>query len=102
MTGKSFSFNLSTTGLVLASNAAIDFRLHTTYSDGTWMPEQLLDYLVQEQFGLAAILEKPSPQQPHELVALLKRHDCDTGELSAGKIVLEAGCTFLEKRKNYG
>ena len=177
--------NLSTTRLVLASDAAIDLQLHTTYSDGTWTPEQLLDYLVREQFGLAAItdhdrvdtlaalqqlaldkhlpvlvavemttvwqggmtdllcfgfdpdrnalndlaqdllrrqrentrevyenlrrkgypfhqspdelvaiLEKPSPQQPHELVALLKRHGYGTGELSAGKIVLEAGCTF--------
>jgi 3',5'-nucleoside bisphosphate phosphatase len=191
--------NLSTTRLVLASDAAIDLHLHTTYSDGTWTPEQLLDYLVQEQFGLAAItdhdradtaavlqqlalnkhlpvlvavemttlwqdemtdlrrdemsgllemtdllcfgfdpdrnalndlaqdllrrqrdntrevfenlgrkgytfpqspdalaaiLEKPSPQQPHELVALLKRHGYGTGEPSAGKIVLEAGCTF--------
>jgi len=177
--------NLSTTRLVLASDAAIDLQLHTIYSDGTWTPEQLLDYLVREQFGLVAItdhdradtvaalqqlaldkhlpvlvavemttlwqgemtdllcfgfdpdrnalndlaqdllrrqrentrevyenlhrkgytspqypdelsavLEKPSPQQPHELVALLKRHGYGTGEPSAGKIVLEAGCTF--------
>ena len=191
--------NLSTTRLVLASDAAIDLHLHTTYSDGAWTPEQLLGYLVREQFGLvaitdhdradtvtalqqlaldkhlpvlvavemttvwqdemttlrqdkmtgllemtdllcfgfdpdrnalndlaqdllrrqrentrevyenlrrkgytfpqspdalAAILEKPSPQQPHELVALLKRHGYGTGEPSAGKIVLEAGCTF--------
>ena len=177
--------NLSTTRLVLASDAAIDLQLHTTYSDGTWTPEQLLEYLVHEQFGLvaitdhdradtvvalqqlaldkhlpvlvavemttvwqgemtdllcfgfdpdrnalndlaqdllrrqrentrevyenlhrkgytfpqypdelSAILEKPSPQQPHELVALLKRHGYGTGEPSAGKIVLEAGCAF--------
>jgi len=191
--------NFSTTGLSLASDAAIDLHLHTTYSDGTWTPEELLDYLVREQFGLAAIadhdradtvaalqqlaldkhqpvlvavemttlwqdemttlrrdemsgllemtdllcfgfdpdrnalndlaqdllrrqrentrevyenlcrkgytfsqspdelaaiLEKPSPQQPHELAALLKRHGYGTGEPSVGKIVLEAGCTF--------
>ena len=191
--------NVSTTRLVLASDAAIDLHLHTTYSDGTWTPEQLLEYLVREQFGLVAIadhdradtvvalqqlaldkhqpvlvavemttlwhdemttlrqdkmsgllemtdllcfgfdpdrnalndlaqdllrrqrentrevyenlrrqgytfpqspdaltaiLEKPSPQQPHELVALLKRHGYGTGEPSVGKIVLEAGCTF--------
>jgi hypothetical protein len=189
----------STTRLVLASDAAIDLHLHTTYSDGAWTPEQLLDYLVREQFSLAAItdhdradtvvalqqlaldrhqpvlvavemttrwqdkmttpeqdemsshlemtdllcfgfdpernalndlaqdllrrqrentrevfenllrkkylfpqdpdalaalLELPSPQQPHALVALLKRHGYGTGEPSAGKIVLEAGCTF--------
>jgi hypothetical protein len=191
--------NLSTTGLVLASDAAIDLHLHTTYSDGEWTPEQLLDHLAREGFGLAAIsdhdradtaaalqqlaldkhlpvlvgvemttlwqdenttlrrdemsgllamtdllcfgfdpdrnalndlaqdllrrqrentrevyedlcrkgytfaqepgaleaiLEKPSPRQPHELAALLKRHGYGTGEQSAGKIVLEAGCAF--------
>ncbi len=40
--------NSSTTNLVLASEAAIDLHLHTTYSDGSWTPEQLLDYLVRE------------------------------------------------------
>jgi histidinol phosphatase-like PHP family hydrolase len=49
--------NSSTTGLVLAADAAIDLHIHTTYSDGTWTPEQLLDHLVQEQFGLAAIAD---------------------------------------------
>lgn len=176
---------LSTAGLSLAFDAAVDLHLHTIHSDGTWTPEGLLDYLAREQFGLAAIsdhdrvdtvaalqqlalekhqpllvavemstlwqgqmtdllcfgfdpdrnalndlaqdllrrqrentrevyenllrkgyvfdqssdelhaiLGKPSPQQPHELVALLKRHGYATGELSAGKIVLEAGCAF--------
>jgi 3',5'-nucleoside bisphosphate phosphatase len=42
---------------VLAADAAIDLQLHTIYSDGTWTPEQLLDYLVSEQFGLAAITD---------------------------------------------
>ena len=189
--------NLSTTGLSLAADAVIDLQLHTTYSDGIWTPEQLLDYLVQEQFGLAAItdhdradtavalqelaldkhqpvlvavemttqwqnemsgqdemsglpnmtdllcfgfdpgpnalndlaqdllrrqcentrevyenlqrkgysffqdpdglttlMEQPSPQQPHALVALVKRHGYGTGQPSAGRIVLEAGCRF--------
>ena len=48
---------LSTTDLVLASNAAVDLQLHTVYSDGTWIPEQLLDHLVSEQFGLVAITD---------------------------------------------
>jgi len=173
---------LSTTDLVLAPDAFVDLQLHTTYSDGIWIPEQLIDYLINEQFGLVAItdhdrldtvaalqqlalekhlpvlvaaemsaswqggvtdvlcfgfdaspnalgdlarnvlqrqqentrevyenllrkgyafpehpdalstiLEKPSSQQPHELVTLLK----STGEQSAGKIVWEAGCTFV-------
>ena len=38
-------------------DAAIDLQLHTTFSDGTWTPEQLIDYLVGEQFGLAAITD---------------------------------------------
>ena len=49
--------NLSTTGLRLAPDAAIDLQLHTTYSDGRWMLEPLLDYLLREQFGLVAITD---------------------------------------------
>lgn len=48
---------LSTSHLVLAADAAIDLQMHTTYSDGRWTPEQLLDYLVSEQFGLVAITD---------------------------------------------
>jgi predicted metal-dependent phosphoesterase TrpH len=188
----------STTHLVLAPDAAIDLQLHTIYSDGTWTPEQLIDYLVSEQFGLAAItdhdrvdtvislqavaaqkqlpllaavemstswrdeptdvlcygfdpdnntldalaqdialrqsentrevyenllrkgytfshrqknvkedgtepqqpdelmnlLEKPSSQQPHDLVALLKKHGYGTGQQSAGQILTDAGFSW--------
>jgi 3',5'-nucleoside bisphosphate phosphatase len=49
--------NLSTNGLRLAADAAIDLHLHTTYSDGRWMPGQLLDTLAREQFSLAAITD---------------------------------------------
>jgi predicted metal-dependent phosphoesterase TrpH len=49
--------NLSTTGLRLAADAAIDLHLHTTYSDGRWTLESLLDYLLGEQFGLVAIAD---------------------------------------------
>jgi predicted metal-dependent phosphoesterase TrpH len=175
--------NLSTTGLSLAVDSAIDLHLHTTYSDGRWMPESLLDHLHREQFGLvaiadhdrvdtvasiqqlaldkhlpvlvtvemtttwqgeltellcfgfdpnhnalndlaqdllrrqqentrevyenlqrqdyalppnalSAILAKPSSQQPHGLVALLKEHGYGLGEPSAGRIAWEAGVAF--------
>jgi predicted metal-dependent phosphoesterase TrpH len=43
--------------LVLAPDAPIDLQMHTIYSDGVWTPEQLIDYLVSEQFGLAAITD---------------------------------------------
>jgi predicted metal-dependent phosphoesterase TrpH len=47
----------TTLHLVLAADAAIDLQMHTTYSDGKWAPEQLMDYLVSEQFGLVAITD---------------------------------------------
>lgn len=175
--------NLSTTGLRLAADAAVDLQLHTIYSDGRWTLESLLDYLLREGFALAAItdhdcvdmvttiqqlaldkhlpvlvaaemtttwkgemtdllcfgfdpthttlndlaqdllrcqrensrevyenlqrqgyvfspgalstiLAKPSSQQPHALVGLLKEHGYGFGEPSAGKLVMEAGCIF--------
>ncbi|MGZ3582205.1 MAG: PHP domain-containing protein [Ktedonobacterales bacterium] len=48
---------LSTAGLVLAPDAAIDLQMHTTFSDGTWTLEQLLDHVAGEQFGLVAITD---------------------------------------------
>ncbi len=47
----------STANLVLAPDAPIDLQLHTTYSDGKWTPETLLDYLLSEGFALAAITD---------------------------------------------
>jgi 3',5'-nucleoside bisphosphate phosphatase len=49
--------NLSTTGLSLTADAAIDLQLHTIHSDGAWTPDALLDYLAQEGFALAAITD---------------------------------------------
>jgi predicted metal-dependent phosphoesterase TrpH len=46
-----------TCNLVLAPDASIDLQVHTTYSDGSWTPEQLIDYLLSEQFGLVAITD---------------------------------------------
>jgi predicted metal-dependent phosphoesterase TrpH len=46
-----------TSNLVLAADASIDLQVHTTYSDGSWTPEQLIDYLLSEQFGLVAITD---------------------------------------------
>lgn len=42
---------------MLAPDAAIDLQMHTTSSDGTWTPEQLIDYLVRERFDLVAITD---------------------------------------------
>lgn len=42
---------------MLMSNSFVDLHLHTTYSDGTWTPEELLNYLNKEQFSLIAITD---------------------------------------------
>jgi hypothetical protein len=39
--------NVSTTGLSLTADAAVDLQLHTIHSDGAWTPAVLLDYLAQ-------------------------------------------------------
>lgn len=46
-----------TTNLILAADSAIDLQMHTTYSDGSWTPEELFDYLVGENFGLVAVTD---------------------------------------------
>lgn len=174
---------LSTTGLHLSPDAAIDLQLHTVYSDGRWTLDSLFDYLLHEQFSLVAItdhdcvdtavtiqqramdkhlpvlvavemtttwkgemtdllcfgfdpahkslkelahsllhrqqentqevyenlqrqgyifssdalstiLAKPSSQQPHALLSLLKEHGYGLGDPSAGKLLTGAGCKF--------
>jgi 3',5'-nucleoside bisphosphate phosphatase len=52
---------LTTTGLVLAPDASIDLQVHTVHSDGKWTPEELIDHLVSEGFGLAAITDHDRP-----------------------------------------
>jgi predicted metal-dependent phosphoesterase TrpH len=47
----------ATSGPIIPADGAIDLQMHTVWSDGTWTPPQLLDYLVQEQFSLAAITD---------------------------------------------
>jgi len=49
--------NLSTVNLVFEPDTPIDLQLHTLNSDGKWTPEQLLDHLTREGFGLAAITD---------------------------------------------
>lgn len=53
--------SLSATGLVLTADSAIDLHLHTVNSDGRWEPEVLLDHLLREQFGLAAVTDHDRP-----------------------------------------
>jgi predicted metal-dependent phosphoesterase TrpH len=48
-------------------------------------------YTFANPHELAALLEKPSAQQPHALVALLKKQGYGLGEPSAGKLITDAG-----------
>lgn len=48
---------LSTANLTLSPDASIDLHMHTTFSDGRWPAEQLIDYLVSEGFDLVAITD---------------------------------------------
>ena len=41
----------------LSPDASIDLHMHTTYSDGKWPAEQLLDYLKEEGFDLVAVTD---------------------------------------------
>ncbi len=41
----------------ITSDTSIDLHMHTTYSDGRWSAEQLLDYLSHQGFGLIAVTD---------------------------------------------
>src|SRR5581483_10222724 len=64
---------ISTNGLILAAEAAIDLQMHTIYSDGKWTPEQLLDYLCSEGFGLGAITDHDRVDTAASLQELARR-----------------------------
>src|SRR5436305_952317 len=49
-----------TSNLTLAPDASIDLHMHTTYSDGRWPAEQLINYLVAEGFDLVSITDHDS------------------------------------------
>ena len=46
-----------TTPLTLTPDASIDLHMHTSYSDGRWPAQQLIDYLVHAGFDLVAITD---------------------------------------------
>lgn len=46
-----------TAHLTLSPTSSIDLHMHTTYSDGRWPAEQLIDYLANEGFDLVAVTD---------------------------------------------
>jgi 3',5'-nucleoside bisphosphate phosphatase len=47
----------STKKITLAPDASVDLHMHTTYSDGRWPAQQLIDFLVSEHFDLVAVTD---------------------------------------------
>src|ERR1700738_1233095 len=56
--------------LTLAPTASIDLHMHTTYSDGRWPAQQLIDYLVAERFDLVAVTDHDRVDKVAEIQAL--------------------------------
>jgi predicted metal-dependent phosphoesterase TrpH len=46
-----------TTNLKLKPDAIVDLHMHTSYSDGRWPAQQLIDYLVAEGFALVSVTD---------------------------------------------
>ncbi|GCF10421.1 PHP domain-containing protein [Dictyobacter arantiisoli] len=46
-----------TTNLTLRPDSSIDLHMHTTYSDGHWPAQQVIDFLAGEHFDLVAITD---------------------------------------------
>jgi predicted metal-dependent phosphoesterase TrpH len=59
-----------TKNLVLSPNDSIDLHMHTTYSDGRWPAQQLIDYLVAEEFNLVAVTDHDRVDKVAEIQAL--------------------------------
>lgn len=56
--------------LTLAPDAAIDLHMHTTYSDGRWSAQKLIDYLASEHFDLVAVTDHDRIDKIVEIQAL--------------------------------
>ncbi|HSM26190.1 MAG TPA: PHP domain-containing protein [Anaerolineaceae bacterium] len=53
--------------------AAIDLHLHTSFSDGRWDPEILLDFLIKEHISLAAITDHDRVDIVASILALAEK-----------------------------
>ena len=59
-----------TTNTTVSPDAAVDLHMHTTYSDGRWSAQQLIDYLVAEKFDLVAVTDHDRVDKVAEIQAL--------------------------------
>jgi predicted metal-dependent phosphoesterase TrpH len=49
---------------------AVDFQMHTVYSDGHWQPAELFDYLAAHAFRAVAVTDHDTLEHSDELMAL--------------------------------
>lgn len=59
-----------TAQLTLQPDAAVDLHMHTTYSDGRWPAQQLIDYLAEQGFDLVAVTDHDRVDKVAEIQAL--------------------------------
>lgn len=56
--------------VTLTADAAIDLHMHTTFSDGLWPAQKLIDYLVAEKFDLVAVTDHDRVDKVDEIQTL--------------------------------
>jgi 3',5'-nucleoside bisphosphate phosphatase len=56
--------------VTLAADSAVDLHMHTTYSDGLWPAQQLIDYLATEKYDLVSITDHDRVDKVNEIQAL--------------------------------
>lgn len=59
-----------TTHITVTPDATVDLHMHTTYSDGRWPAQQLIDYLSTESFQLVAVTDHDRVDKVAEIQAL--------------------------------
>jgi len=61
------------TNLTVSPDASIDLHMHTTYSDGRWPAQQLIDFLASEGFDLVAVTDHDRIDKVSEIQALAEK-----------------------------
>ncbi len=56
--------------VTLAADAAVDLHMHTTYSDGLWTAQKLIDFLVAEGYDLVAVTDHDRVDKVDEVQTL--------------------------------
>lgn len=64
--------SLSIEGMGLTAEAPLDLHLHTTFSDGSWTLEDLLDHLIQQGFAIASITDHDRADTASEIQFLAR------------------------------